>query len=345
MGWPSNVQLKEDTMRKRWSGWIGLAAVAAWVLVAQPAEAAKISIKLGHIRADTSPTHKAAVKFAELVGQKTNGEVEIKVFPNSQLGGILDMFTGMKAGSLEMVYGGINTYGFIKGGEVFQITAVPFLYRDYDHMRQVLNSPVFKPHLAAAEKATGVKVVTINGDTAPRELTTRDKPVKTAADFRGLKIRIAESAMVRAAMQKLGANPQVIPFADLYVALKQGVVDAQENGVIPIKNMSFFEVQKYFMPTHYIRDVETFYISPDKWKTLSPVQHKALVDAAEEAGNLETELTKQELEEATKLLATKMTFVEPDLGSIRKALEGVYEEQFEGKLWPKGLLQQVREFK
>jgi len=332
-------------MRTRWNGWIALAAMLVLVLGALPAEAAKVSMKLGHIRADTSPTHKAAVKFAELVGQKTSGEVEIKVFPNSQLGGILDMFTGMKAGSLEMVYGGINTYGFIKGGEVFQITAVPFLYRDYEHMRKVLNSSTFKPHLEAAEKATGVKVININGDTAPRELTTRDRPVKTATDFRGLKIRIAESAMVRAAMQKLGANPQVIPFADLYMALKQGVVDAQENGVIPIKNMSFFEVQKYFMPTHYIRDVETFYISPDKWKALSAAQQKAIAEATEETGNLETELTKRELEEATKFLATKMTIVEPDLGSIRKALEGVYEEQFEGKLWPKGLLQQVRDFK
>jgi TRAP-type transport system periplasmic protein len=334
----------EDAMRTRW-GAVGLAVAVILALVGPPAEAAKVSMKLGHIRADTAPTHKAAVKFAELVAAKTGGDVEIKVFPNSQLGGILDMFTGMKAGSLEMVYGGINTFGFIKGGEVFQITAVPFLYRDYEHMRKVLNSAVFKPHLEAAEKATGVKVIAINGDTAPRELTTRDKPVKTAADFKGLKIRIAESAMVRAAMQKLGANPQVIPFADLYVALKQGVVDAQENGVIPIKNMSFFEVQKYFIPTHYIRDVETFYISTDKWKALSAAQQKAIVDASEEAGSLETALTKQDIEDATKFLATKMTIVEPDLGSIRKALEGVYEEQFEGKLWPKGLLQQVREFK
>lgn len=334
-------------MRKRRKGWLGLAVLLAIAMVATalPAEAAKVSLKLGHIRADTSPTHKAALKFADLVAQRTNGDVEIKVFPNSQLGGILDMFTGMKAGSLEMVYGGINTYGFIKGGEVFQITSVPFLYRDYAHMRKVLLSPIFTPHLEAAEKATGVKVINMNGDTAPRELTTRDKPVKTAADFKGLKIRIAESVMVRAAMQKLGANPQVIPFADLYVALKQGVVDAQENGVIPIKNMSFYEVQKYLTLTHYIRDVETFYISADRWKTLTPGQQTAFFEASEEAGNLETQLTLQELDDATKFLATKMTVVEPDLASIRKALEGVYEEQFEGKLWPKGLLQQVRDFR
>jgi len=334
-------------MRTRRVGWITLVVGLALVLVAAAglAEAAKVSLKLGHIRADTSPTHKGALKFAELVAQKTNGEVEIKVFPNSQLGGILDMFTGMKGGSLDMVYGGINTYAWIKGGEVFQITSVAFLYRDYDHMRRVLLSPVFKPHLDATEKATGVKVLNMNGDTAPRELSTRDKPVRTAADFKGLKIRIAESILARAVFQRLGANPQVIPYADLYMALKQGVVDAQENGVIPIKNMSFYEVQKYLTLTHYVRDVETFYISMDKWQALSGAQQKAIFDASEEAGNLTTDLTKQEIDEATKFLATKMTVIEPDLASIRKALEGLYEEQFEGKLWPKGLLQQIRDFK
>lgn len=334
-------------MARSWKRWVLIVGLATLALAGGTtgAQAAKVTMKLGHIRVEASPTHKAALRFSELVAQKTGGDIEIKVFPNSQLGGALDMFTGMKAGSIEMVYGGINTYGWIKGGEVFQITAVPFLFRDYDHMRRVLLSPVFKPHLETAEQATGVKAIHINGDTAPRELTTRDKPVRNAADFKGLKIRIAESAMVRAAMQRLGANPQVIPFADLYVALKQGVVDAQENGVIPIKNMSFYEVQKYLTLTHYIRDVETFYISAGRWTTLTPAQQKAFFEASEEAGNLETQLTKQEIEEATKFLATKMTIIEPDLASIRKALEGVYEDQFEGKLWPKGQLQQVRDFR
>jgi len=334
-------------MRNHGQG-LGIVAVLAAVLavgMGGGAEAAKVTLKLGHIRAESSPTHKAALKFAELVGQKTRGDVEIKVFPNSQLGGILDMFTGLKAGSLDLVYGGINTYAWVKGGEVYQITSVAFLYRDYDHMRRVLLSPVFKPHLEAAEKATGIKVININGDTAPRELTTRDKPVRTAADFKGLKVRIAESVLARAVFQRLGANPQVIPYADLYMALKQGVVDAQENGVIPIKNTSFYEVQKYLTLTHYVRDVETFYMGADKWGALAPAYQKALTEASEDAGTLETELTKVELDEATKFLATKMTIVEPDLDSIQKALGGLYEEQFEGKLWPKGLLQQVREFK
>jgi tripartite ATP-independent transporter DctP family solute receptor len=306
-----------------------------------PADA-KVSLKLGHIRVETSPTHLAALRFAEIVGKKTDGEIEIKVYPNSQLGGALDMFAGMKTGAIDMVYGGINTMGWIKGGEVFQITAVPFLFPNYEEMRRILLSPLFKPLTEEAEKATGVTLINMNGDTSPRQLTTRDKPVNSAADFKGLKIRIAESAMVRAAMTKLGAYPTVIPFSELYMALRQGVVDAQENGVIPVKNMSFYEVQKYLMLTNYIRDIETFYISATRWKALTPAQQKILYDASVEAGQYETELTAKDEEDALKFLSTKMTVIKPDLKSIREALEGVYEEQFEGKYWPKGLLKDVK---
>lgn len=309
------------------------------------AAAAKVTMKLGHIFSEATPWHKAAVRLAELAAQKASGELEIKVFPGGQLGGILDMFTAMKAGTVDLHYGGINTYAWIKGGEVFQITAVPFLYRDYDHMHRVLRSSVFQAHLEAAEKATRIKVISINGDTAPRQLTTRDRPVRTAADFKGLKIRIAEAATVRAAMGRLGANPQVIPFADLYLALKQGVVDAQENGVIVIKSASLYEVQKYLTLTNYIRDEVVLFTSVERWKALSPAHQKALIDATEEAGQYETEVTRRDVDEAMKFLATRMTIIEPDLASIRKALEGVFEEQFEGKLWPKGLLQQVRDFR
>ena len=97
------------------------------------------TIKLGHIRDEAHPTHKGALKFAELVFQGTDGRIKIEVFPNSQLGGIQEMFTQIQTGDLEMVYGGINTLGFIDGGDAFEITAIPFLYRDYEHMRNALN--------------------------------------------------------------------------------------------------------------------------------------------------------------------------------------------------------------
>ncbi len=311
---------------------------------AEKAKAEKVVLKLGHIRNTNHPTHLAALKFKELVEKNSNGRIEIKVYPNGQLGGPKEMFAQMQTGALEMVYGGINTFAWIKGGEPFEITAIPFLYRDYEHMRKALLSDFFKPIIKEAEQKTKITILNINGDTAPRGLTTRDRPVRTAEDFKGLKIRTAASPTVLRAMKALGAIPVQIPFSDLYMALKTGVVDAQENGAIVVMSKSLYEVQKYYMKTDYIRDIETFYIATDVWNKLSKEDQKILYDASEVAGNYETQLTQKELKEAYDFLKTKMTVIIPDNDSIRAKLQHVFDD-FEGTKWPKGLLEKVRNVK
>ena len=301
------------------------------------------TIKLGHIRDEAHPTHKGALRFAELVSERSGGRLKVEVFPNSQLGGIQEMFTQIQTGDLEMVYGGINTLGFIDGGDAFEITAIPFLYRDYEHMRNALKADFFKPVFAEAEKATGIKVLNVAGDTAPRGLTA-NRPIRSPGDFRGLKIRTAASEVVLRVMKKLGALPQQIPFAELYVALRTGVVDAQENGAIVVANNKLYEVQDYYMKTDYIRDIETFYINPEFWNGLSASDQKILSDASEEAGALVTELTAQQLQEAYRTLDAQMTVIRPpelDLEAIRRTLEGTFSD-WEGVKWPAGLLAKIR---
>lgn len=308
-------------------------------IAGNPVLAAKV-IRLGHIRDTNHPTHAAALKFKELVEQKSGGAIEVKVYPNSQLGDPKEMFVQMQTGDLEMVYGGINTFAWIKGGEAFEITAIPFLFRDYEHMRKSLLSDFFKPIIEKAEQDTGIKIVNINGDTAPRGLTTKDRPIHTADDFKGLKIRTAASPTVLKAMDVLGALPQQIPFAELYMALKTGVVDAQENGALVVASRSLYEVQGYYMKTDYIRDIETFYMAMDTWNSLSEEERELISQATEEAGNYETELTQQQLENVYDELKTKMTVIVPDLESIREKLKGAFDD-FEGAKWPEGLLGKV----
>ncbi len=321
-----------------------LICIVGFVLVlAQGTALAKVTLKLGHIRAEDHPTNKAALYFKKLAEEASGGEIEVKVYPNSQLGGPKEMFSQLQIGALEMVYGGINTFAWIKGGEPFEITAIPFLYKSYEDMRRVLTSDVFKPIIENAERSTKIKVLNINGDTPPRGLTTREQPVWEAADFKGLKIRTAASPTVLAAMKKLRALPQQIPFSELYMALRTGVVDAQENGSIVVKTKSLYEVQKYYMKTDYIRDIETFYVSMQTWDKLSQDDKRILFDASEKAGAYETELTQEEIREAIDFLTTKMRVILPNNQSIRVALEGVFEPLFEGKKWPEGLLRKVRE--
>ncbi len=250
----------------------------------------------------------------------------------------------MQTGDLEMVYGGINTFAWIKGGEAFEITAIPFIYRDYEHMRKSLLSDFFQPIIEKAEKETKIKIININGDTAPRGLTTKDRPVRNADDFKGIKIRTAASPTVLAAMNALGALPQQIPFAELYMALKTGVVDAQENGALVVLSNSLYEVQNYYMKTDYIRDIETFYTGMDTWNKLSKEDQELIYQATEEAGNYETALTQEQLNTAYDTLKEKMTVIIPDCDSIREKLVGVFDE-WEGVKWPKGLLEMVSKVK
>jgi tripartite ATP-independent transporter DctP family solute receptor len=315
------------------------------MIAALPATAAlaqdSFTVRIGHIRDTNHPTHVAALKFKDVLETGSKGRIQVKVYPNSQLGDPKQMFALMQTGDLEMVYGGINTFAWIRGGEPYEITSIPFLFKDYDHMRRSLKADFFKPIQDKAEKDTRIKIVDINGDTAPRGLTTRDRKVVNAADFKGLKIRTAASPTVLKAMQALGAMPQQIPLADLYMALKTGVVDAQENGAIMVASASLFEVQKYYTRTDYIRDIETFYMAADKWQKLSPADRDLVLKASQEAGDLETALTSKQLDDVYSLLRTKMTVVDADLPSIQAKLDGIYDD-YEGTKWPKGLLGQIK---
>jgi TRAP-type C4-dicarboxylate transport system substrate-binding protein len=300
-----------------------LAAALCFNLGIAASYADKIVLKLGHIRDTEHPTHKAALKFQDLVNQSSNGRIQVKVFPNSQLGGPKEMFTQLQSGDLEMVYGGINTLAWIGGGEPYEITSMPFLYRDYKHMRAALTADFFKPVQAQVEN------------------------VKHVNDFKGLKIRTAASETAQRLWKKLGALPQQIAYAELYMALKTGVVEAQENGSLVVATKKFYEVQDYYVKTDYVRDIETFYFSMTHWNKLSADDQKLIFKASEEAGNYETELTIEVIGNAYKILNEKMTVIAPpalDIDSIRNSVAGIFDD-WDGTKWPEGLMKQIRNYK
>lgn len=302
-------------------------------------EGSQMNLKLGTIRTEDDPTTQAAMKFAEIVNEKTDGQINIDVFPNSQIGDILEMFSGMQSGTVDMMYEGISSYSWLEGAEVFNIMSLPFYWEDYEQMTGVLNSEEFEKYFDEAAENTGVRVINAEGDTEARQLTA-NKPVVTAEDFKGLKIRTAESEIVQKTMTELGASPVVIPFSDLYMSLQQGIADAQENGFITVKNNSFYEVQDYLMKTDYIRDVKAWYMSENVWNQLSDEQKEIMYEASIEAGQLQTELTNEMIDETLEFLKGEMEYVEPDLDSIREALQELITE-FDGELWPEGLYEEV----
>lgn len=305
-------------------------------------ECGEVTLRLATIRTDDDPTTLAAEAFAEGVKEATDGKVTVQVFPNSQLGDANDLFAGMASGQdVDMFYEGISLYPTLQGASDFAVVSVPFMWDSYEQMRAVLMTDRYQELLEKAAESTGVRVIATAGDAEPRALSA-NRPVPTAEDMAGLKLRIADAPMPQAFATALGAEPQVVPFSDLYLALRQGVVDGQENGAITMVNQSLYEVQPYFMPTNYIRDVRSWYVSDQVWGSLCADQQEAMQEQAEEAGELATEEVATQIEEAMTTLEENIEVVEPDVESFRTALEGVFE-QFDGEMWEEGLLEETRQ--
>lgn len=305
-------------------------------------ECTETTLRLATIRTDDDPTTVAAEAFAEGVNEATDGQVTVQVFPNSELGEANDLFAGMAGGQdVDMFYEGISLYPTLEGASDFAVMSVPFLWNSYEQMRAVLETDRYQELLERTAEETGVRVIATAGDAEPRALSA-NRAIPTAEDMKGLNIRIADAPMPQAFATALGAKPQVVAFSDLYLALRQGVVDGQENGAITMMNQSLYEVQSHYMPTNYIRDVRSWYISDQLWSSLCAEQQDAMRTEAEEAGEIATEEVGVQLEEAMATLEQEIEVVEPDIESFRTALQGVFEE-FDGELWEEGLLEETRQ--
>lgn len=304
------------------------------------------NLKLGSIRDDENPATQSLKEFVKLVEEKSNGTVKITLYNNSALGGLTDMLPGMTSGIVDMMHDRISCYGMLEGSAKFNITAAPFIWDSYEQLEGFMSSDEAQVWFDEAAASSGVRAFMVKGETEARQLTS-SKAIKTADDFKGLKVRTAEIAVVQQTMKALGAEPIVIPFSDLYMSLRQGTADAQENGFITIKNSSLFEVQENLMKTDYIRDIGAYYVSENIWKQLSDNQKTAIIESAKEASDIESDLTRKQITETLEFLKGKMNYVDIDLDSIKAKLgDGIYEQfDAEGKAWATGAYEVVKKFK
>lgn len=311
----------------------------------EPAEQT-FNLKLAGIKTDDDPASLAMALFAEEVNKNSGGTITVKTYTNSSLGNLNDLLSGMTDGTVEMMYNTFSCYSWIDGAKRFAVMSAPFLWDDNQQMQAFIESDIAAQWLDEAAKASGVRTLIAKGELPPRQLTC-NQAVTYADDFKGLKVRTAEAPIVQETMKRLGAVPTVVPFSDLYMALKQGVVDAQENNFITVMTSSLYEVQSHFMKTDYIRDVSAIYVSEDIWQQMSDRQKQVMRDAAEKAVALEEELVAEKLQEAMDFLNGKMTFVEIDVPSIQAKLGSELYEEFDaaGEIWPTGTIEEILKFK
>jgi tripartite ATP-independent transporter DctP family solute receptor len=264
-----------------------LLAAAAAALLPVAAHAQAVKLTLGHGAAVGNPRHDAAVKFAEVVKAKSAGRIEVQVAPSGQLGDDAAMVTALRTGALDM---SANSQGALANAvPEYAAFGMPFLFSDANQAFKLLDGPLGK-ELADKSAEKGM-VVLGYWDNGIRQMTNGKRPITKVEDMKGLKMRTPPDATLVDIMQALGAEAQQIKFAELYVALQQGVVDGQENPLMNIHASKLYEVQKHLALTNHQFQMTPFLMSKRSWDRLSDADRKAVQEAAAEATALQRKLS------------------------------------------------------
>jgi TRAP-type transport system periplasmic protein len=281
---------------------------------------AQVKLTLGHGAAPGNPRHEASLKFAEVAKAKSSGRIEVQVSPSAQLGDDAAMVTALRTGALDL---SANSQGAVSTVvPEYAAFGMPFLFSDLPHAFKVLDGPLGK-ELAAKSAEKGL-IVLGYWDNGIRHMTNSKRPIVKPEDLKGLKMRTPPDAVTVDIMKSLGAEAQQIKFAELYVALQQGVVDGQENPLMNIHASKLYEVQKYLALTGHKYEMTPFLMSKRSWDRLSDADRKILTEAAAEATALQRKLS---MESDAKLLddlkAKGVAVTTPDKAAFEKATAAV----------------------
>lgn len=300
-----------------------ISALLAGLFVSSTAFAAGVVLKLGHIAESTNPYGKGADYFAELVKQKSKGDIEVKVFPSSSLGTQKELIEGLIYGTVDMTLTGTAELGTFQ--PQMAIFDMPFLFKDRAHAYKALDTVGME--LAKPLEAKGLKMLGYM-ENGIRHMTNNAKPIKSPADMKGLKIRVMNNKVYVEMMKALGASPTPMSLAELYSGMQAGVVDGQENPSAHIYTKRFYEVQKYASLTGHAYAAEPVLISMSSWKKLKPEQQAIIQSAATEAITWQRKLAETEDGEFwDKIKKTgKMEVVAVDRKPFMDATESVYKQ-------------------
>jgi tripartite ATP-independent transporter DctP family solute receptor len=314
--------------RRRVIGTTGVAALSAAGMVPLPrrAQAETYVFKCG---STLSGTHPAIVQMrvaADRLREATNGQVEVKVFPDSALGGDGDMLSQVRSGALEtLLIAGLITSTLVPTAA---INGMGFAFADYATIWKAMDGHVGTVIRAALEKAHLVVMDQV-WDNGFRQITSSTTKIETPRDLVGLKLRVPVSPLYTSMFHKLGVGPTGLSLGETYSAPQTHLVDGQENPLVVVETTKFYEVQKYCAMTNHIWDGLWLLISPRAWSRLpADLQHTTALIFNEAAMKQREEVAKLNASLQAKLMARGMIFTSPAEAPFRESLQsaGFYAE-------------------
>ena len=296
-------------------------AASALLIVGGTVEAREI--QLGHVLSDDSHYSVGADAFKETLESVSDGEFTVREHPAGSLGGERDMIEGLQIGTVDAVITSTGPLGnFVPETYVLDL---PFLFEDYEHARSVLDSEIGDDLLARMEQHDIIGLAW--SENGFRHMTNSRNEVREPTDVDGMKIRTMENQVHMNAFSRLGASPTPMAFPELFTALQQGTVDAQENPITVIVATKFWEVQDYISLTGHVYSPAAVLGSGPLWSDLSEQEKEWFNEAAQASAEAtRAEVLRLETEGLDLLREKGMTVIEDvDKEPFQEAIEPVYE--------------------
>nr|WP_321980306.1 sialic acid TRAP transporter substrate-binding protein SiaP [uncultured Cohaesibacter sp.] len=296
----------------------------AGMLVAGPALAQNTrTLSFGMQGTPGDPQYQGVMEAAKILEEESNGRLKLEVFPNSQLGTFTEMMEQVTLGDLDFTlnpFGGMDPW---VSRAVIASTA--YVVKDFDHLQKILASDWGQGVLEEMRTENGWRTVD-SWYFGTRE-TTSNKPITKLEDFKGMKLRVPNSAPQLQWAKAMGASPTPVAFAEVYLALQTNQVDGQENPLPIIDAMKFMEVQSNITLTNHLVQDQLVLMSEETWKDLSEEDQKIVMDAFKAGGLVNNKVVKDnEAALLSKFEDNGAKVNRPELAPFRAAMEPSYKE-------------------
>jgi tripartite ATP-independent transporter DctP family solute receptor len=279
----------------------------------------------------------AAKQFEKWIKERTKGQIDVKLFGSEQLGKEVDVVSGLQLGSIDMAIMGTTVHE--QAAPKYNIWSAYYIFGSSNEVADILNGPIGQKVNAEMLKNKGIRMIGF-GLRGPRNLTS-NRPIKDPKDVKGLKIRIPLQPIYVESWKELGAQPVAIAYGELYMALKQGVVEAQENPLSYIYSPAFYEVQKYVNVTEHQRAFFSYVVSEKFFQSLTPDLQKVIIQTGKDITLFHNNLQSQmESQWKQKLIDKGMIFVESDQAAFKKRLKDI-PNRFAAQ-WAPGLYLEIQ---
>jgi TRAP-type transport system periplasmic protein len=281
-----------------------------------------IVLKLGHGIQNSHPAHLAAVQFAEEVKTKTNGQIEIQVYPNRQLGEEREIVEGLQLGTVDFVI--TSTGPLVSFVPEIGIVDLPFLFSSSQHAYNVLDGEIGNGILAKFEPKGIIGLSFM--ENGWRSISA-NKKILTPNDLSGMKVRTMENKVHMDAFQALGASPVPMVWGEVYTSLQQGVIDGQENPPVILATNALWEVQKFYALTKHFYTPQMFLMSKSTTEKLSDSQMAIIKEAAKNATDFQrAKMAELDTEYIKTLRDNGMDVYDVDRSLFQDATKSVYNK-------------------